>query len=160
MNASATKAKIAAKWPGFDYNIAAELCQACGCAVLRSGSRYSVWFCSECKKRAGTLDTATGPRLIPIGPHTIMHGIALPANPEPTDAAIDVFFNRIRAFTARVDRLRSWSHAVVRSNLETLHLASAPTVLLADYLEAANSLDRGERFDAMVESMQRGEHEP
>src|SRR4029079_8053839 len=47
-------------WSGFDFNTFAELCYACGCEVLRSGSRHSVWLCSACKARVLELRTQTG----------------------------------------------------------------------------------------------------
>jgi hypothetical protein len=138
-------------WPGFDFNTVAELCQACGCRVLGSGSRFSVWFCGECKRRAVALNARAGQPLVPIGRHSIMHGSALHAR--PTDAEIDVFVTRFGTLVERMERLHGWGHEVVRSNLATMGPRDAPSVALADYLDAASSVDRADRFDTMVTSM-------
>ena len=140
-------------WLAFDYNTVAELCQACGCQVLPSGSRYSVWFCGECKERVRALNAEVGQPLVPIGRHTLMNGFGLQTTPKPTDAEIGVFVARFGTVVKRIDRLREWGHEVVRDNLVTIgreHTASMP---LTEYLEAVSRIDGGERFDAMVESM-------
>ena len=36
------------RWPGYDFNLKAELCRLCASEVLWSGHRFCVWFCRPC----------------------------------------------------------------------------------------------------------------
>jgi hypothetical protein len=55
------------KWPGFDFNTIVELCYCCGQEELKSGSRWSVWFCEECKEKVIDFNTRFQQTIIPIG---------------------------------------------------------------------------------------------
>jgi hypothetical protein len=140
-------------WLGFDFNTVAELCQACGCQVLDSGSRFSVWLCSDCKQRALALNAEEGRPLVPIGRHSIMHGVALQTQPPPTGTKIESFVTRFGTLIRRMQRLDAWGHAVVRRNLVTMGRGDAISGALADYLEAVRSVDSAERCAAMVATM-------
>ena len=37
-------------WPGFDFNEIIRICDCCGTELLLGGSKFSVWFCEECKE--------------------------------------------------------------------------------------------------------------
>ena len=137
-------------WPGFDFNTVAELCHACGGQVLHSGSRYSVWFCVECKERVRTMNAEIGQALVPIGRHTIMNGFGLQASPKPTRAEMEAFVARCGTMIDRIYRLDDWAHEVVHDNLVTIGRDDAHSVAIAEYLEAVSSLDRARHFDAMV----------
>jgi len=141
------------RWRGFDFNMVAELCQGCGCQVLDSGSRFSVSFCGECKQHAVDLHAEVGRWVVPIGWHSIMHGVSLHTRPKPTSAEIETFATRFGTLMQRIGRLGDWGHEVVRRNLVTIGREDEAGVTLADYLDAVSSVDRGERFDAMVASM-------
>jgi hypothetical protein len=39
------------KWLGFDYREIIELCHCCSQQLLTSGSRWSVFFCEDCKRK-------------------------------------------------------------------------------------------------------------
>jgi len=140
------------RWRGFDFNTVAELCYVCGCDVLRSGSRYSVWLCAVCKLRVLELCAELGRLVVPIGRHSIMNGFVLPTTPEPTDLDTEAFADRLLHMGTRINRLHDWARAVVRSNLAVIGREDADA-LLSEYLAAVGSLDRHERFDAMVASM-------
>ena len=43
------------RWGG-DFNTYAELCRCCGLVLIRSGSRWSVWFCASCKEAVALCD--------------------------------------------------------------------------------------------------------
>lgn len=47
-------------WPDYDFNLAVELCRCCGQVALRSGSRWSVWFCAGCLQLTRHLNHALG----------------------------------------------------------------------------------------------------
>jgi hypothetical protein len=101
-------------WLGFDFNIAAELCNACGCEVVDSGSRFSFFFCTECRDRATALNAEVGRPLVPIGRHSLMHGIAMRGR--PTDAEIGDFVTRFGTLVDRIIQIDKWGGEVVRTN--------------------------------------------
>ena len=64
-------------WPRYDFNEHLHLCECCRLVPLRSGSRWSVWFCDECKARVRDLNHTLGRYVIPIGRHSLMGGIGI-----------------------------------------------------------------------------------
>ncbi len=70
-------------WNAFDYNCAAELCPCCASRVIGCGSKWSVFFCEECKPHVVAYNGAAGLTVIPIGRHSMMDGrVEHPARPE------------------------------------------------------------------------------
>jgi hypothetical protein len=142
----------ASTWRGFDFNTVAELCYVCGCEVLRSGSRFSIWICPNCAPRVSALNGRLGRLVVPIARHSIVNGAALSMTPPPSDAAIEAFADRLLLMRRRINRLHDWSHEVVRRNLALTGRAAA-ILPLRDYLDAVRDLDRAVTFDAMLEWM-------
>ena len=64
-------------WNAFDYNRAAELCRCCASRVIRTGSKWSAFFCDVCKRHVVAYNGGTGWNVIPIGRHSMMNGVAL-----------------------------------------------------------------------------------
>ena len=62
------------RWGG-DFNTYAELCRCCGLVLLRSGSRFSIWFCTQCLEAIKALNRSAGRSLVPIGRHSFMNGV-------------------------------------------------------------------------------------
>ena len=141
-------------WPGWDISQAKELCRTCGLVALRSGSRWSVWLCDTCKPLAIELNTGVGRVIVPIGPHSLMHGVAYRPDGEH-DA--DTFADDLRGLFSAQDRLDSWAGEIVGDNLAALGVPPRTDVALDDYLVlvTAASLSSRERFDAYVVSLRR-----
>ena len=70
---SCRRAARGAAWPGFDFNERARLCSCCGQDVLKSGSRWSPFFCRECQQRAIAVSLWEGRLIFPIGRRSLMH---------------------------------------------------------------------------------------
>lgn len=138
-------------WLGFDFNTLAELCRSCGCEVLASGSKFSIWFCRECRDRATALNAEVGQPLVPIGRHSLMHGIGMRAH--PTDAEIGAFVTRFGTLVDRMNQIHRSAGEVVRTNLAAVGPSDTTDIELALYLDAASGVDRAERFEAMVTSL-------
>lgn len=64
-------------WNRYDFNEHLHLCRCCRSEALPSGSRWSVWFCGECKERVLALNRAVGRAVVPIGRHSLMSGAGL-----------------------------------------------------------------------------------
>jgi hypothetical protein len=148
-------AQLEKRWPRYDFNTYIELCRCCGIAPLRSGSRWSVFFCAECKERVFAFNRAHDGWVVPIGRHTAMHGIGFnPATQsDVTDFWADVthFWVRMKGLFGAIHILDERARVCVAENLAALGFEPRQEVPLADYLEAAaGRIDKAERFEALV----------
>jgi len=130
------------RWPGFDFNRVAELCRCCGLDLLRSGSRWSVWLCRPCKERALSLDAWGSVPVVPIGRHSIQHGLGLAGSDLDDDGAVEAFVAAVVELTAAQQRLERWAEARLEANLQLLGWAGEG-VAVADYLRAAPAVAPG-----------------
>ena len=87
------------KWDGYDINEWIRLCDCCLVVAMRSGSKWSPFFCNNC--RPGIVAAERG---IPIGRHSMMNRV------DP--------FTFISMFDA-FDRLEDWKSQRVRQLTET-----------------------------------------
>lgn len=126
------------RWPSFDFNTAVELCKCCGLEPLRSGSRWSVWFCDECKERVRELHEGYQRYIIPIGRHSLMGGFGLSGKAVRDDAEIHYFVSRWKSITEAIEALYDFARNVVADNLELLGLAEQSQIPLAQYISLAS----------------------
>lgn len=89
----------APKWEGYDVNEWIRLCDCCLAVPMRSGSRWSPFFCETCRPEIVAAEWG-----IPIGRHSLMNRV------HPS--------NLMSMFDA-IDRLRSWKSQRVRHLAET-----------------------------------------
>ena len=130
------------KWSGSDYNEYQRLCMCCMSVVLRSGSRWSVWFCEECKPRVMILNKAAGRCVIPIGRHSLMNGVF--ANKE-TVATLEKqvkFAKQLGGFFGLINDLNEWKAIRLRTNLVLTQLTWRGDGALDEYLQALEKLNR------------------
>jgi hypothetical protein len=71
----ATGARPIPRWPGYDFNVKAELCRLCASEVLWSGHRYCVWFCGPCRDAVREANERLGGYVIPVGRHSVHAGV-------------------------------------------------------------------------------------
>lgn len=121
-----------ARWPGYDFNTALELCYCCGQVPLRSGSRWSVWFCEGCMELVLGLNRSLGRYAVPIGRHSLHGGLGLNGTSSELDIAI--FTATFRHVSEAMDRVREWSRTVVGRILAERWSHREGDVPLADYL--------------------------
>jgi hypothetical protein len=98
-------------WPGFDFNIAVELCYCCGQVPLRSGSKFSVWFCDACKEQVRLLNARLGQYAVAIGRHSMMGGFGLNGGAPPADVV--VFCEEWNGVLTSMRSLHHWKRRVV-----------------------------------------------
>ena len=115
--------------------MAVELCRCCGLVPLRSGSRWSVWLCDGCKPRALELNGRAGRAIVPIGRHSLMHGIGIsgPVKEEESEEVAAVCAAANGLFEA-IDRLHEWARLRIAFNVERLGFATDVPVGLIEYL--------------------------
>ena len=115
------------RWKAYDYNRAIELCRCCGADTVKSGSRWSPFFCETCRVHVDRHNRVAGSTVIPVGRHTIMNGLLLDGDA----AATSRLFERI----ARGER---WHEERVRAIVRAVP-GSAPAVPLDVYLSRARA---------------------
>ncbi len=148
------KEKRQEKWPSYDFNEQITLCYCCGQEVLESGSRWSVWFCEECKGKVVQFNTLFQETIIPIGRHSLMSGYRLNRDAIHDSEKIKAFTSGINRLVGRMDVLREWHAIVMRGNIVTLGYRH--DVRLADYLrDVETALDKSKAFDRMLKFFSR-----
>lgn len=126
------------RWKAYDYNRAIELCRGCGADTVKSGSRWSPFFCETCKVHVDRYNRVAGSTVIPIGRHTIMHGIMLDGEAAANPVATAAFEAATSSLFERITRLERWHQERVRAIVRAVP-GSAPTVPLDVYLSRARS---------------------
>jgi hypothetical protein len=141
------------RWPGFDYNTVAELCRCCGLEAVKSGSKWSVWFCRECLDRVTDLNTGAGRCVVPIGRHSVMNGVFYkPAESGINPVALSAFSDQLHTFFGAVDGTETWRRRVVTANLAAINLGEAQSVPVDRYCRRvqAGGLSKEAAFAALV----------
>jgi len=125
-------------WPGFDFNKYLELCCCCGVEPITSGSRWSPFFCGECRERVVALNQEYGRWIIPLGRHTLMHGMEFDA------AEMQDFFDT-------VDMVQELARTRVAQNVQALGFGTGQEIGLGHYVNAARERALGKQpaFDAL-----------
>lgn len=108
------------RWPRFDFNEAVTLCHCCAIELLESGSRWSVWFCDDCRVRVRRLNQELGFYLIPIGRHSLMGGLKLDGGAASDPAKVEQFVQGFGGFIERIDLLSAWSTKIIEENIGLL----------------------------------------
>ena len=132
-----------------DHQTVAELCRSCGVELLASGSRWSVWFCSECKDRVRDLNDRVGECVIPIGRHSMMNGVALPGDQARDEDEVAAFVDKLQGFFETTTRLSDWAAEIIRRNCTRVGIADRDAVPIGEYLQAVSQLNREAAFEEM-----------
>jgi len=149
-------------WPGYDFDERAILCRCCGLEVVRSGSRWSSFFCRECQLLAMGVSIWQRQLVFPIGRHTLMHTWVpkTPASSLATDAGdnaelVEGVYTTVMAVSKGADGLLEWYEVIMLRNLARVGLSGA--VLLREYLQAIDREELGvlgtrlEAFEGLCE---------
>lgn len=133
----------------WDFSTAFELCRCCGLEALRSGSRWSVWFCAVCNQRVRELNAASGRCIVPIGRHSSMNGVFLDSN---ADEGLRVFTEQVTSLFHEIVGTEGWSRTAVRMNLAAVGLPMGEDIDLETYTAAVCRLAdlKAQRFEEMV----------
>jgi hypothetical protein len=139
--------------PRLDFQTPAELCRCCGRILLLSGSKFSIWFCDECKERVRALNSASGRCVIPLGRHTFCNGIGTESPRLWKHGDVERFVNNCRGLWESMGVLDRWADEVVHRNCVALGLDTRPTVLLSSYLVAVkvSGIRKPEAFTQMLD---------
>lgn len=129
------------KWDRYDFNEHLHLCRCCRSVALSSGSRWSVWFCGECKQRVLALNRAMGGTVVPIGRHTLMAGVSVSGS-DLAEAAdhevaqlVDGFHAAAMGLFDAMHRLEEFAHRRTRELRNGVGFKASSPVALPAWLE-------------------------
>ncbi len=122
------------RWDFVDFNAVKELCNSCGLEEIRSGSKWSLFFCEECKKSVCNLNEAARSCIIPIGRHSLMNGVAFSGKEAGDDIKIKQFFIDISGFFGRTGHLEKWQKKRMIHNLKAIGRTGLKDIGLEAYL--------------------------
>ena len=129
-------------WPGYDFNEHLHLCECCSMMVLRSGSRWSGWFCEACKGQVDELNRAAGGSVIPIGRHSLMNGVGVSgrevssAGEDELDAIAEAFLDDLMGVFGAQERLHRFAAARRREIAGELGFPSGEDIDLPVWLDS------------------------
>jgi hypothetical protein len=140
------------RWPGFDYNTVAELCRCCALEAVKSGSRWSVWFCRPCLERVSDLNHGAGRCVVPIGRHSVMNGVFYRPEGAINPVAVSAFADQLGGFFRAVDATGGWRRRMVQANLSAIGLPTDHWPPIAVYLKRTREagLSREAAFETLV----------
>ena len=128
--------------PRNDFATYVEFCHACGLEAIRSGSRWSQFFCSDCHETIRGLNRTLGFALIPIGRHSIMNSFSLSGKDVAGREKIDSFVKGLHSLFFRMDALRNWRRLMVARRCAELGFEGNKPIPLEDFVRKAWSVDR------------------
>jgi hypothetical protein len=126
--------------PPGDFPAKLELCYCCAAEVIPSGSKFSSFFCEECRAAVHQANIELGRVVIPLGRHSLMNGIALRGGTNCDSSRIAGFADAVNWSFNRIDRLFMWHRGVVSDRVAAM--ADSARLVAADaYLTYAASYD-------------------
>ena len=142
-----------ARWESHDFNKELELCYCCGAVEIRSGSKWSPFFCSPCHRRIFRLNKLVGRCLIPIGRHSLQNGVFAP---KPLDeVSVIAFADQLGGFFGAVTFIDDWCGKVALRNLVLCGYPEGADAPIDEYLglARAHAPSPSEAFEALVRAV-------
>lgn len=138
------------EWPCYDFNEIVTLCYCCGREILNSGSKMSIWFCEECKKRVLELNRTHQKRIVPIGRHSVLAGMLLMGSDIDDKQKIQEYVTEWNKLVAKMDILDEFVKIKIPQNIKDAGFVKDPS--LANYLASVDRFpDKPNSFNALVE---------
>ena len=138
-------------YEGLDLSTCVELCGCCAYEPIRTRSRWSSFYCDTCRELVLDANKGFGAWVIPIGRHSMMHGMSLV--PEATDGEeqVEVFAGEVRGLFRGIEHLGAWTTGQTKLYLATLGLG-ATDLPLTTFVEAARAypFDKEEAFEGLL----------
>jgi hypothetical protein len=79
------------RWPDHDYNEYFDLCWCCLLEAIPSGSKWSSFYCDECRQRVRRYNQSVGRVVLYRGRHSIMNGLGLRGSDAAIPEAVEAF---------------------------------------------------------------------
>lgn len=128
------------RWPGRDINEHIHLCECCFGRLMRSGSKWSPFFCPDCKTLVSDTNAALGFCLIPVGRHSLMNGVGLSGPQVADDSAANAFASGLIGLFHRMSWLNDHARTVAPPFAGALGIDPDEEVGLDAYLDAVERI--------------------
>jgi hypothetical protein len=137
-------------WPGNDFNTSVELCYCCGKKLITSGSKFSSFYCVDCKKIIEAFNKYSEDLQIPLGRHSFMIGLRLQL--PCTSKEEELFKKKLDGFFRKVDLVFEWRKLTLFENLHDLgfHFDADISIGYYDSLIKIGENDSDKKFTAML----------
>ena len=138
-------------YKGLDLSTCVELCRCCAFEPIRTRSRWSSFYCDTCRELVLDANKGFGAWVIPIGRHSMMHGMSLGSEATDSEEHVEAFAGEVRGLFRGIEHLDAWATGQVKRYLETLGLG-ASKLPLATFVEAARAypLDKVDAFEGLL----------
>jgi len=112
-----------------DFNTLYEICYCCGLEVIRSGSKWCLFYCQDCKNRIRKLNEMMGRCIIPYGRHSMMNGVSLGGENAKRIGAIGEFVKAVNDMNNNIGTIEDHRKNIVKKQVKLLRLnESAPAI--------------------------------
>jgi hypothetical protein len=105
-------------WPGHDFNTTVEFCHCCSKELINTGSKFSSFYCNDCRELVIRYNKQTEKMSIPLGRHSFMNDIKLTF--PYSDEEGRQFDNDLKYFFKKVDLMWDWQRLCLFHNLHDL----------------------------------------
>ena len=138
-------------WPGNNFNTSVEFCHCCSKELINTGSKFSSFYCNDCKLVISDYNNQSVSLRIPMGRHSFMNGVKLQM-PFTKREEIEFTLN-LNTFFRNVDLVREWQKLSLFENLHDLGFHFRNDIALAFYDRLIQKPDGGKSvyFLSMLE---------
>ena len=142
------------RWPDHDFNEYFDLCWCCLLELIPSGSKWSSFYCEDCRQRVRGYNESVGRVVLFVGRHSIMNGLGLRGREAAVPEVVTAFGLALGRFGAELggfcEAMGAWRPDRLGAVLRSGGLEGAASVgqgiLLTGYLKAAEGLVGHPRF--------------
>lgn len=127
-------------WSRFDYERVRELCYCCGRQIIRCGSKFSPFHCNSCLTQIVSLNKRCGMTVIPIGRHSLMHGVFMNATVKRNEQEVTRFCTKMNGLFDKIKRASMWQTRTVSENIKNVGFVEGLDVEIEDYLQKVSLL--------------------
>ncbi len=106
-------------WPDCDVSRAKDLCLVCARGTAGGVTRWSWLACEHCRSVEKSLQGWLGMRVLPLGRHSLLNGVALQVA-EATDEQAAAFAVQFEGLSLGWDLMCEWGRAEARRLADTL----------------------------------------
>jgi len=140
----------------WDISKAFETCHCCGLEVIPSGSRWSLFFCQDCKAIVMEFNNAVGKCIIPLGRHSMMNSVTGPLAPK--NQTVDEIVNGINKMNSGINALSLHSRYILNKQLKRFEINESDSIIkLLQKTNTSNLIKlKVEAFNELVQFMREG----
>ena len=141
-----------------DLHDNAHLCRSCVAALAPGSSRWTSYYCAECRPHVFVLNRLAGRCVVPIGPHSMMNGVFhTPPEGPGDDASITSFSDQLTTLFRHQTDLHDFATRRVRTRLDELGV-DTDAIAVDDYFARCRDAgwDAEHSFVELVTSLGEG----